>query len=287
VVSTIDIAGVQKGDAITNNGQYVLAAENGGAVVINTNAALDGAPSIVGFLASPGGSGAAQVVLSADDTYAFVTLQNSAQLAVFNLQAALTDGFGSAAAFVGDVPLGPSPEGLAAAGGMLFAASESGKLNVLSMSTAETDPAHAVTATVNAGCAPARALVSANQQVLWVTASGSNALLGFSIPKLSTDPSQALIAAVPVGESPLGMVFVDGGARMLVADSNQHNVAGQTSSIAVIDTAKALAGRPALLGYVSTGALPRQFALEEGGKTMLITVTNSNQLQAINVADLP
>ena len=287
VVSTIDVGGVQKGDAITHNGQYVLAAENGGAVVISTTAALEGAPSIVGFLASPGGSGAAQVVLSADDKYAFVTLQNSAQLAVFNLQAALSDGFGSAAAFVGDVPLGPSPEGLAAADGMLFAASESGKLNVLSMSTAESDPAHAVTATVNAGCGPARALVSANQQVLWVTASASNALLGFSIPKLSTEPSKALIADVPVGESPLGMVFVDGGSRMLVADSNQHNVAGQTSSIAVIDTAKALAGRPALLGYLSTGALPRQFGLEEGGKTLLVTVTNSNQLQAINVAGLP
>ncbi len=287
VVRTIGIDGVQKGDAITHNGQYILAAENNGAVVISVKAALDGAAPIVGFLGSPGGSAAAEVVLSPDDKYAFVTLQNTAQLAVFNLQAALTDGFGSAAAFVGDVPLGSSPVGLAAADGMLFADSEAGKLNVLSMSTAETDPARAVTATVNAGCAPARALVSANQQILWVTASESNALLGFSIAKLSSDPNHALIADVPVGESPLGIVFVDGGSRILVADSNQHNVAGQTSSIAVINTAKALADQPALLGYVSTGTLPRQFGLEQGGKTLLITVTNSNQLQAISVAGLP
>ncbi|MGB6454064.1 MAG: protein kinase [Streptosporangiaceae bacterium] len=287
VVRTISIPGVQKGDAITHNGQYVIAAENNGAVVISTRAALSGDYPIVGSLGSPGGSGAAEVLLSADDKYVFVTLQNTAQLAVFNLQAALTDGFGSAAAFVGDVPLGPSPVGLAAAGDLLFADSESGKLTVLNLSTAETDPAQAVTATVNAGCGPARAIVSADQKVLWVTASASDALLGFSTAKLGTDPGHALVADVPVGESPLGVVFVDGGSRMLVADSNQHNVGGQTSSLAVIDTKSALAGKPALLGYLPTGMVPRQFALEAGGKTLLVTVTSSNELQAINVGDLP
>ncbi|MGH3302087.1 MAG: hypothetical protein ACRDOK_10480 [Streptosporangiaceae bacterium] len=69
-----------------------------------------------------------------------------------------------------------------------------------------------------------------------------------------------------MGESPLGVVFIDGGSRMLVADSNQHNVGGQTSSLAVINTKSALAGKPALLGYLSTGMLPRQFAREAGGR---------------------
>jgi len=166
-------------------------------------------------------------------------------------------------------------------------ASEKGELNVLSLEKAETDPSRAVTATVTAGCGPARAVVSADQKVLWVTASESDALLGFSTARLQSDPDHALVADVRVGESPLGVALVDGGSRLVVADSDQHNTAGASASLAVIDTARALARQPSLLGYLPTGMLPRQFALAAGGKTLLVTVTNSNQLQAIHVGDLP
>jgi hypothetical protein len=56
--------------------------------------------------------------------------------------------------------------------------------------------------------------------------------------------------------------------------------------LAVIDTAKALRGQPALLGYLPTGLVPRQFS-EPRGRTLLVTLQNSRELQAIKIAKLP
>lgn len=288
VQRAINVPGAGKGDQITHDGRYVLAAAGSGAVVISVAEAENGAPDpIVGTLTSHGGgSGAAEVALSPDDQYAFVTVQDNAVVAVFNLGAALAGTFGPAD-FVGDVPVGPSPVGLAAAAGSLYVANEgASQLSVLSMTKAETDPAHAVTATVPAGCGPARAVVSGNGQVLWVTAQGSDALLGFSTAKLTTDPAHALIADVRVGEAPLGIALVAGGSRIIVADSDQDNAPGVSSSLAVVDTQKALDGKKAVLGYVATRALPRQFAVEADG-TLLVTVTNSHVVQAVDVRGLP
>lgn len=71
------------------------------------------------------------------------------------------------------VPLGP-----AAPLYSLFTACDAGKLSVVSLTKAESDTASAVTATGTAGCWPARPIVSADQEALWVTASASKALLG-------------------------------------------------------------------------------------------------------------
>ena len=88
-----------------------------------------------------------------------------------------------------------------------------------------------------------------------------------------------------VGETPLGEVLVAGGSRIIVADANLHNLAGVASNLAVISTASALSGQ-ALLGYIPVGPVPRQFAVEPGGKTVLVTVQGAHELEAINVASL-
>ena len=71
----------------------------------------------------------------------------------------------------------------------------------------------------------------------------------------------------------------------MVANSDLTKLAGAVPSLSVVSTSAALAGKPALLGQVSTGLLPRQFATE--GNTLLVTNFGSGQLQAINIADLP
>jgi DNA-binding beta-propeller fold protein YncE len=185
------------------------------------------------------------------------------------------------------VPLAAQPVGIAAGGRFLYVASIAGKLSVVSLKKAETKPATAVVTAVSAGCGPARAMLSADAKVLWVTARQSDALLAFSTPLLRSDPRRALIAKVMVGEVPLGEEFVDGGRLIVVADSNLNGLKSATADLAVVDTAKALAGRPALLGYIPTGLLPRQFALETGSGTLLVTDQRSHQLQALRTADLP
>jgi len=120
-----------------------------------------------------------------------------------------------------------------------------------------------------------------------VTARESDMLLGFSASQLRSDPSHALIARVRVGEAPVGLALVDGGQRVVVADSNRFQQQGASSSLAVVNVAAALAGKPALAGYLPAGGFPRQMDLEPGGRALLVTNFGSRQLETVNVANLP
>jgi DNA-binding beta-propeller fold protein YncE len=137
------------------------------------------------------------------------------------------------------------------------------------------------------GCGPARTLLSPDGSVLWVTARQSDELLGFAVARLLSDPHHALIARLMVGEVPLGETFADGGRRIVLVDSNLNNLKTAVANLAVVDTASALAGRRALLGYVPTGLLPRAVAVEPGRSALLVSDQNSGQLQAVRIADLP
>ncbi len=97
----------------------------------------------------------------------------------------------------------------------------------------------------------------------------------------------ALVAKVPVGQIPLGLVLVSNGTRVVVADSNRDSVGTSAADLRVIDVNKALAGKPALVGTIKSGVAPRQFALEPNGKTLLVTNTGSGQLEAVNVGQIP
>jgi DNA-binding beta-propeller fold protein YncE len=293
------------GEALTRDGRYLLAANAlGGATVIDTSRAEQGMPAaVLGTLSAPAGSGAIEVAVSPDDRFAFVSLEGSAVLAVFSLQRALVHGF-SPSDFVGTIPVGEAPVGLAVSpdGRWLYATSEiergprpsggpqlgpQGTLTVINLRRAETDPGGSVMSSVTAGCSPVRVIVSANGSVIWVTARGSDFLLGFSAARLLSDPAHARIARVRVGAAPVGLALVDNGTRIAVADSNRFSAPGATSSLAVVSVTAALAGRPALLGYVRTGGFPREMALEPGGRTLLVTDFSSQQLEAVNVTGLP
>ena len=118
-------------------------------------------------------------------------------------------------------------------------------LSVIDVPQAEKHPGSAsVTKTIPAGCKTNRLEFSPDGQYLWVTAVGSNALLGFSAAKLLSDPGHALIARVAVGQSPLGLAVISKGSRIVVADSNRDEGQGAVANLAVVDTARALAGRP-------------------------------------------
>jgi DNA-binding beta-propeller fold protein YncE len=296
----ISVPGVGHGGVLTHDGKYLVAVLNSGAVVLDVAAAERGSSgAVVGTLSSSFGSGAFGVALSPDDQFAFVTLQNSAALAVFNLKTALNHGFGPADV-VGKIGLGQQPAGLGLStdSRWLYAASENtnatskatnGMVTVIDTALAETTPAKAVKSTVPAGCAPVRVIASGDGQTVWVTSRDSDALLGFSAARLASDPAHALEAQVDVGTAPIGETFasVNGQARILVADSNLNNKAGAVANVAVIDPAKALRRVPSLLGYVSTGKFPRQFTIQPGGKTALVTNNGSGLLQAIDLSTLP
>ena len=163
-----------------------------------------------------------------------------------------------------------------------------GVLSVIDVPQAEKHPGSAVVMkTIPAGCQTNRVAFSPDGQDLWVTAVGSNALLGFSAAKLLSDPAHALLARVAVGQSPLGLAVISHPNRIVVADSNRDGASGAVANLAVIDAAKALAGKPALLGYLRSGLQPRQFAVVSHSTTLLVTNTKSGQLQTVDLSRLP
>ncbi len=286
-----------EGEAFTHNRRYLLVAGDSGMTMFRVRDLEAGPTSPVASLTSPGGKWALQVVPSPDDRFAFVVMQNSGNVAVFNLKKARTAGFGSAA-LVGMIPVRGDPTGIAMSpggrylyvvSGLAGTAIQSGMgtLTIVDIRKAEVNPASSVVRTADAGCGPARVITSADGKDVWVTAGGGNALEAFSAAKLINDPRHALIARVAVGQIPLGLVLVNNGTRMVVADSNRDGVGKSGSDLAVIDVSKALAGQPAMLGTIKSGTTPRQFALTPNGKTLLVTNTDSGQVEAVNIGQLP
>ena len=145
------------------------------------------------------------------------------------------------------------------------------------------DGAHLVKLSANPGIFAATAIARVTQtspheiSLRLVSSSG--------VPTALLGPIQHL--NVPVPNLPLGLVIANGGARLIVADSNRDNVRQGAASLAVIDARRALARRPALIGFLKAGTTPRQFALEPGGGTLLVVDTGSGQVQADEIAHLP
>ena len=282
-----------RGEAITRDGRYLLAASGSGAVVVRVSRAEHGrAGSVLGMLTSPRGSGAVEVALSRDGRFAFVTQNGSGTLAVFNLAAALASDLRDSG-FAGDVRLGINPIGIAMSGNgrWLYVTSQKrnahahqGTLTVINVARAESDPAGSVQGTALAGCDPGRVITTSGGSTVWVTARASNTLLAFSAARLRSDPGRALIAKVRVGQAPIGLAALPGGRRLLVANSGMRR--GHPASLAVIDAAAALAGRPSFAGMIGAGVLPREFAVEPGRRTALITNSASHQLEAVNISQL-
>jgi hypothetical protein len=160
-----------------------------------------------------------------------------------------------------------------------------GTLSVVSLAGAETKPATAVKNVVDAGCSPAR--IIADQSTVWVTARDSNALLAFSAARLVTDPKHALLAKVGVGLSPIGLTFADGGKRIVVADTNLNTKPPVSGDLAVVNTASALAAKPALLGIVKVSGQPRQVSLADNGASLLMANMVTADVQTLQLSDLP
>jgi 6-phosphogluconolactonase (cycloisomerase 2 family) len=282
------------GEALTHNQKYLLVSGHSGLTVFRVSDLEHGLSTPVGALTSPG-KHAVQVVVSPDDRFAFVTLQYSHAVAVFNLGKALTAGFGPAD-LVGKIPVGANPIGLTVSpsGRYLYVASGlatptpasgHGSLNVIDLRKAETSPATSVLKKIRAGCGPDRVAVSGDGRTVWVSDGGGNAVVAFSAAKLLSDPAHALLARVAVGQRPLGLVLVNRGAQLIVADSNRDNGPGGGADLAVIDVQRALSRQPALTGFLHTGSTPRQFALEPGGG-LLVVDTGSGQVQAVKIGHL-
>jgi DNA-binding beta-propeller fold protein YncE len=279
---------------LTPNGKYLIGAARGGAAVFSVAAlTTKGSPRsawAAGILRSPG-AGAIEAAVSPDGRYVFVTLEDSNDLAVFDLGRALQKGFHQSD-LVGTVPLGVAPVGIAVApdGRYLYVTSEAtneneneGTLTTIALAKAERSPATSIVSTVPAGCSPVR--VVATRSRVYVTARGSDALLAFDAHDLVDHPATALRGDLAVGEAPVGLALVDHDRALVIADSDRFAAPGAGASLAVVT----LGGRGAmaLAGYVATGSFPRDMAASPDGRTLLVSDFGSGQVEAVQVGSLP
>jgi DNA-binding beta-propeller fold protein YncE len=290
--------GEARGEALTPNGQYLLVAGGSGITVFKVSHLEQGDPDPLCPLSSGGPRDAAEVTPSPDGKFAFVTLQHSGQVAVFNLQRAETTGRCFQSDLIQKIQVPPNPVGIAASadGRYLYVATglgdtvttaSKGYLVILDMRKAETKTRRPILHTVAAGRGLARVVISPDRKYVWATVGGGNTLLAYSAAELIHDSNPAPKASVTVGQAPLGLVFVKNNTRIVVADSNRYDRPGTAPDLAVIDVHKALEREPAVLGIITSKVMPRQFALESNRKTLLVTSFGSKEVGAVNAGQLP
>jgi DNA-binding beta-propeller fold protein YncE len=291
IVSTTVLPGTRGalGMALSHNGRWLAVTTSSATELVSVDAVLSAVPNPHILTLADSGSGPIEAAFSADDRYLFVTDEGSAQLSVFDVEPAVSTGLASPAVKVGRVPLGPAPVGVVVSPGgeWVYVTTEgtsraSGQLWVIGAATAEEDPTAAVVSHVDAGCQTVRVALTPSGNVAWVTARGSNLLLGFDTVALRTDPKSALRASVRVGEEPVGLALFDQGQRAVVANSARFAAPGGPETLTLVDLGAALAKRPAIIGWVTAGAFPRELAVD--GSVGVVTNFDSG---TVDVFSLP
>ena len=274
-------AAAPTGVGLTNSGNVLMVAEYGaGALLLVSVPLLEAGHGHPVLDQIKTGFGAIEAVATPGGGYAFVSNERNASISVVDLRTRQ---------LVGNIPVPSTPVGLALSpnGEYLYGTSEQGFLSVINVRTAETDPASAVVGLAPAGHQPVRVAVAPDGKTVWVTARADNHLVACSAAKLLSDPGQALLATVTVGTAPVGLALLDGGALAVVANSDRFQGAGQAQSFTVVNTADALAGKPAVTGTFPAGSFPREVVVAPGGKTVYISDYDSGTLLSIPAGRLP
>jgi hypothetical protein len=202
---------------------------------------------------------------------------------------------------IGRIPVGEAPVGLAFSpdGRKLYITSEEalpgdapppcpmveengrqGLLMVVDVARAAKYPEGSVLASVAGDCDFVRVALSRDGAKAFVTARRADSLLVFDTAKLASDSAHALIARVGPGKAPVGVIAA--GPYIVTADSNRLAPAGRKSEwLSVIDPMTFQ-----VIGNVPAGLFPRNFSVTEDGKTLLVTNTNSNSLELVDLERL-
>lgn len=293
VERTVAVPGAPFGAALADRNLLLIANYAGGLDLLDIHRLETGHPSpLLGALRSRG-SGDAEVAV--DGAYAFVSEENSADVAVYRLSAPgphLLTTLRQPGRLVGEVPVGPRPVGIAVdrQDHTLYVVSQAGgpsgqgELTAIGLRLAEHHPTVAIKGAIPAGCDPVRVTLSAHGSLAWVTDRGANSVLAFRLDPHHRAPA-TLVAAARVGPAPVGIRVIDHGAVLLVADSNRFAQPEHRQTLAVLDTAALLARRTSLIGYLPAGAFPRQFSANPSGD-VLFTNFDSLTVGILSPTDL-
>jgi len=294
------------GMALTTDDTVLLVADLTGVTFVSVSQAENGGQNaVLGAVQEIGDPGTIEVTVTRDGRYAFATEEYSASVSVIDLQLIRANHF-AYGTIAGHIPVDFAPVGMAISpdNRYLYVTSEVSKavakqpvfnpilqqavgtLSVVDIAKAENDPSHAVIARVPAGCNPGRVVLSSEGNIAWVTARASNMLLAFNTSRLLTDPRHALLVSLPVGPEPVGVALLNNDSVIAVANSNRFAQDQTPQTVMLLDTQKALAGKPALLKTFRVGLFPRELSTTPDGQTLFVTNYTSNTLTIINITKL-
>jgi DNA-binding beta-propeller fold protein YncE len=299
LVRTVGVPGQPLGVTLAGGNRFLVAANaEGGPEIFSTSALETGRGAAMIAQLPSRGSGGDEVALSGNGRYAFVTEENTADVAVYDLGGLLTGGaspgHGAQAREIGSVRVPPSPSGIAMSPGgsriyvvsqYVTASSVYGELSAISVARAEQDPVRALIGSISAGCDPVRLALSGNGRIAWVTNRQGNTVSAFRLNPAGGPAIGGFAGSVRVGSSPVGVTLAGSGALVLVTDSARFTAPDTDQTVAVVSAARALDHRPALVGYLPAGAFPRQFGQAAGGP-LLFTDYDSSDVRVVSNSDL-
>jgi len=160
-----------------------------------------------------------------------------------------------------------------------------GTLSVIDVKRMELDPTSSVVAHVAAGCGPVQVAASPDGSLVWVVAKRSNELLAFRSAQLATGGARP-VARAPVGAAPDGLRLVRNGAVALVASSDHSQEPSTPQTVHVVDTAAALAGRPALRSAVAVGGMPQEIDLSPDQRTAYVANSGTSSLSTMDLSSV-
>jgi hypothetical protein len=157
-----------------------------------------------------------------------------------------------------------------------------GLLSVIDVAQAEAKPgSSAIISTVNAGCSPVRAVETADNSTLWVSARGDNRVLAFSTGMLETNPGNALLGYADTGgTAQVGLRLFDNGKVLAVANSNRFNTG--TANMTILSVA--VPASASVVQTIPTGLFPREITVGSDGLTLYLTNYNSQSFQVVTTS---
>jgi DNA-binding beta-propeller fold protein YncE len=312
-LGTIPVPSSPAGLAISPDGRVLLAAMDDGVAVLDAVRAAAADPSSVrGVVPTGSGAGTAQLAI-AGDRYVLTADEAAGHVSVLDLRRMEAGDFGpSVQVATIDVDMGPAGLAVSPDGRYAYVVSQvqrpvlslgpsdlvyglvtyvgvprrAGTLSVIDARRIELDPASAVVARVPAGCGPVRVAAAPDGRTVWVTARRSNELLAFRADQVRSGRSAEPVARVPVSAAPQALRLVRDGRFALVAGSDRSLDAVSAQPVDVVDTAAALAGRPALRSTVVVGGMPRDIDVSADQQTAYVADTGTSTLSSVDLADL-
>jgi DNA-binding beta-propeller fold protein YncE len=319
LVRTISVQQSANGLAITHDGQLLIAAAGSADYFFDLSGLASGGAGTValaGSISDGSNAGSVWVSVTPDDQTLFFCDETTGQITVVDLPRARSSRF-SQSAILGTIPVaaGPtsiafSPDGstayvtveiVSSAFGWPDACPVEGSTNptpvrpqgaivVFNVAQARSHPSQTVLSPdqfIPAGCSPVR-VVRSPDGWLYVTARNSNAVIALDPAKFASDPTHSMIGSAPVGVAPVPVATIDGGAFVVVGNSNRFFEPFTPQSLNIIDAAKlrAGAGAAANVRTLPAGAFPRDLTLSPDGSTLFLSNYISQTVEVIDTQRL-